>query len=183
MNSLINLQMRVLDDEGVKTIFRDTQNRIRSMAMIHEKLIQSDSLIRIDFGQYIQDLCRALLRTFAAAESGVRMSVDAEPVHVPLKIAVPCGLVINELFSNVLKYAFPEPFEGQKEVHITFKENDGQLELIMRDNGVGKRTVRTKSDTSLGRELVELLIVQQLNGSMNIETDQGTRIVLHIPLE
>jgi len=183
--SLLNLHAASLEDERLKKAFRDSQNRIRSMALIHEKLYQSKSYSSVDFELYIQDLVYTLFRSFKIPEDEICFDIQVESVSLPLKIAVPCGLVINELVSNTLKYAFPGSFTGRKEIDIRFHQaDDASLELIIRDNGVGFDPDRNHdADATLGQELIELLAVQQLNGSVEQKNEGGMVTCIRFPYE
>ncbi|MFC1568749.1 sensor histidine kinase [bacterium] len=181
--SLLNLHAQSLGNVQLKKAFLDSQNRIRSMALIHEKLYQSKSYAHVDFRFYIQDLVYTLFRSFQIAEDEIKFDIQVESVSLPLNIAVPCGLIINELISNILKYAFPKSYSGKKEVSIRFQKiKDESLELIIKDNGVGLCNDKDEFENpTLGQELIELLAVQQLNGTVEVQVKDGTTTIIHFP--
>ncbi len=173
ISSLLNLQSAQIKDPGTLQLFRDSQNRVRSMALIHEKLYQSHDLARINFKNYVESLSSVLARSFAAETREVTFCLEIEQISLGIDQAVPCGLIINELVSNSLKHAFPGSRKG--EVTIQFKIVEGQrLHLIVGDNGVGfPDTIDFQHTSSLGLQLVNSL-VHQLEGSIEIRRTTGT---------
>ena len=113
ISSLLRLQSRQLRDQQAIALFQESQNRVQAMALIHEKLYQSSNLAQIDFQEYIKTLVQALFRSYDAHRHGVTFKCNVEPVSLALDTAIPCGLIINELVSNSLKYAFPETLGGE----------------------------------------------------------------------
>jgi PAS domain S-box-containing protein len=113
ISSLLRLQSRQLQDQQAIALFQESQNRVQAMALIHEKLYQSSNLAQIDFQEYIKTLVQALFRSYDAHRHGVTFKCNVEPVSLALDTAIPCGLIINELVSNSLKYAFPETLGGE----------------------------------------------------------------------
>jgi two-component sensor histidine kinase len=173
ISSLLSLQSSQIKDPETVQIFRDSQNRVRSMALIHEKLYQSHDLAQIEFKGYIQSLTSFLVRSFAAESRGVTFRLDVDAIELGIDQAIPCGLIINELVSNSLKYAFPDSQKG--EVYIQFKIDKGQrLHLNVGDNGVGfPENVDFQNTASLGLQLVNSL-VSQLEGSIKLVRSSGT---------
>jgi PAS domain S-box-containing protein len=113
ISSLLRLQSRQLRDQQAIALFKESQNRVQAMALIHEKLYQSSNLAQIDFQEYIKTLVQALFRSYDAHRRGVTFKCNVEPISLAIDIAIPCGLIINELVSNSLKYAFPETLGGE----------------------------------------------------------------------
>jgi PAS domain S-box-containing protein len=113
ISSLLRLQSRQLRDQQAIALFKESQNRVQAMALIHEKLYQSSNLAQIDFQEYIKTLVQALFRSYDAHRHGVTFKCNVEPISLAIDIAIPCGLIINELVSNSLKYAFPETLGGE----------------------------------------------------------------------
>jgi two-component sensor histidine kinase len=173
ISSLLNLQSAQIKDPETVQLFRDSQNRVRSMALIHEKLYQSHDLAKIDFKGYAQSLSNYLVRSFAVESRGVAIRLDVDPIEMGIDQAIPCGLIINELVSNSLKYAFPEERKG--EVHIRFsRHGDHQFHLIVGDNGIGfPENVDYQNTSSLGLQLVNSL-VKQLDGNVELNRRGGT---------
>ena len=173
ISSLLNLQSIQIKDPETVQLFRDSQNRVRSMALIHEKLYQSHDLARIDFKGYAQSLSSYLMRSFAVEARGVTVRLDVDSIEMGIDQAIPCGLIINELVSNALKYAFPEERKG--EVHIQFRRHgDRQFHLIVGDNGIGfPNHLDYQNTSSLGLQLVNSL-ASQLGGTIELSRIDGT---------
>jgi two-component sensor histidine kinase len=172
ISSLLSLQSDRIQDKQVNQLFRDSQNRVRSMALIHEKLYQSSDLTRIDIKGYIQGLSSYLVRSFAAEARGVTFRVEVDDISLGIDEAIPCGLMINELVSNSLKYAFSDGRQG--EVCIRFHaQEDGRMHLEVSDNGAGlPESIDFRDTTSLGLQLVNSL-VNQLDGTIELDRSCG----------
>lgn len=171
ISSLLNLQSRYVIDERDRQLFSDSQNRVRSMALVHEKLYQSDDLARIDFADYITKLTQQLISSYGM--HGISITVQAANMFLTIEQAIPCALIVNELVSNALKYAFPDGQRGTIEIHFS-KEND-YYRLIVQDNGIGMpHDFETEHTDSLGLELVSIL-TKQLQGTIEREETEGTR--------
>jgi PAS domain S-box-containing protein len=177
ISSLLNLQMAHIDDKKLIPLFRKSQNRVRTMALIHEKLYRSDNLAYIDFGAYLRDLANSLFRSYHTSASRARLDIDAEPITFGIDTAVPCGLLLNELVSNALKYAFPDGREGT--VRIELHQNDEKTcTLIVADTGVGLPDGFDIQQTeTLGMELIRSL-AKQLDGTLEVGNDGGARFVI-----
>ncbi|MFC1717112.1 histidine kinase dimerization/phosphoacceptor domain -containing protein [Candidatus Poribacteria bacterium] len=182
ISSLLNLQSGYINDEAALQMFKESQNRVRSMALIHEKLYQSEDLARIDFAEYIQDLANYLLRMYGTGTYRVRLRVNIEDVSLDIDTAIPCGLIVNELVSNSLKYAFPmedialdEQRESEAEIRVDVRsDNSSNLMLIVSDNGVGfPENLDFRETESLGLQLVNTL-TEQLEGSIELDRTSGT---------
>jgi two-component sensor histidine kinase len=177
ISALLSLQSEHVKDAEALQMFEESRNRVRSMALVHEKLYESKDLSRIDFGQYIQNLTHHLLHSYAVDPSIIKLRLEAEEVFLGIDTAVPAGLIVNELFSNSLKHAFPDGREG--EICIEFRSiGNGQLVLKTIDNGVGLPQDRDLLDgSSLGLQLVDAL-VHQIEGSMEMEGNGGTTFTI-----
>jgi two-component sensor histidine kinase len=177
ISTLLKLQMRNAGDEKTRAMFRDSQNRILSMAMIHEKLYQSEGLHRIDLKDYIIDLAREVFTSFGDLSAGINLTTEINEIALGLDTAIPCGLIIIELLSNALKYAFP-PDHGEGEIFIGLRSEDqGWFGLTVSDNGVGlPADLIIDRLKSLGLRLVSDLARYQLDGDMRISREQGTRV-------
>jgi two-component sensor histidine kinase len=174
VSSLLGLQARSIEDLGTRKKFQESQNRIHSMALLHECLYQSDNLAKIHFNGYIQQLAEYLLRAYGeSASERVRLHVDLDSLYLDMDTAVPCGLIINELISNSLKYAFPDGRSG--EIVVRLRGNGDRISsLSVADNGVGLNTaVQWSSTKSLGLRLVRTLS-QQLGAQVQLEDEPGT---------
>jgi PAS domain S-box-containing protein len=173
ISSLVGLQASGSNDETVREVLRDVTYRVRSMALVHEKLYQSSNLARIDFAEYARSLLGYLWRAQGAVAAAVRLTLDMEPISFSVDIAVPCGLILNELAGNALKHAFQGRPEG--EVMITLKgADDGRVLLRVRDNGIGLPAgFDWREARSLGLRLVRML-AGQLDATVEVTGSEGT---------
>ncbi|AFZ25509.1 PAS domain S-box [Cylindrospermum stagnale PCC 7417] len=173
VSSLLQMQYRRTQDPQANAILRDSQNRISSIALVHEKLYRSDELSDIDFAQYIPDLTTHLFDSYNVSNSLIQLNIQVDHASLDIETAIPCGLIINELVSNALKYAFPSNCEGKIQVRF-YQECDRTLKLIIRDNGVGlPEDFDSKKAKTLGITLVQGL-VKQLRGIIEINRQEGT---------
>jgi PAS domain S-box-containing protein len=178
ISSLLYLQSDYIKDQEALKVFQEMQSRVRSMAIIHEKLYQSKNLSNINFAEYISDLMKYLFESYRALSSDIRLSTELEEVYLNINIAVPCGLIINELAVNSLKYAFPN---NKGELFIGFyKTSSDKVKLIVKDNGIGMNKNINNSD-SFGLGLIRDLAMQ-LNGQIDINTENGTKTEIEFPI-
>lgn len=179
ISSLLKLQSGYVKNKADIEMFKESQNRIKSMALVHEKLYQSEDLSNIDFKGYIEHLANTLFRSYGINGTKTALKVDAEDVMLGVDTAIPCGLIINELVSNSLKYAFPAGIEG--EIEIVFRLIDeNEIELMVSDNGVGiPEDLDFRNSNSLGLKLVNIL-TDQIGGKLELDRSKGTRF--HIKL-
>ena len=173
ISSLLRLQSRLVKDSKMVEMFKESQNRIRSMALIHEKLYQTEDLSRINFADYIRSLTVHLFHTYRINPNIVKMNTEVEEVYLNINKAIPCGLVINELVSNALKHAFPNSKRG--EIHIKFYSNrQNRKRLIVSDDGVGlPENLNIQEPETLGLQLVNDL-VKQVEGTIKLDRTKGT---------
>lgn len=180
VSSLLNLQAKRIQNPDLSEILVESQTRVRSMALLHEKLYRSPNLSQIHFGDYVQDLTRTLLRTYRTPEAVIKLNTNIEEIYLPIDVAMPCGLIINELVSNALKYAFSGQNEGR--VAIWMDRQPQCYRLGIEDDGVGfPSSLDWTRATSLGLQMVQTL-AQQLSGTIDIQSEQGTQILLQFPL-
>jgi PAS domain S-box-containing protein len=179
VSSLLHLQSAHVDDPRSAEMFRESHQRIRSMAIVHEKLYRSGDLAAIQADDYIRTLAIELSRIYRRAD--VELKHELEPMHIGVDFAVPFGLIVNELVSNAFKHAFPAGFKSRGEIRIGLdRRNDGKLRLRVEDDGVGLPVdFDVQSGRSLGMKLIQLLAVDQLGGTMRISRDGGTAFVFH----
>jgi PAS domain S-box-containing protein len=179
VSSVLSLQAAATKDPETRALFIENQHRVRSMALIHEKLYKSKTLAQIDFREYLDGLATSLFRTYWVS-GDVSLRVDVHDVSLDIDASITCGLLINELLSNALKYAFPEGKSG--EISISMQPaNDSEYILTFADTGVGfPPGFDLAKSTSLGLSLIGNL-VRQLNGKMEISSDSGTRYVITFP--
>ena len=177
ISSLLDLQANYVDDAGAVNVLQESQNRVKSMAMIHEMLYQSNDLASINFSDYIKNLVHDLYCSYNS-KSNIELAVDVEQVFLNIETAIPCGLIISELISNSLKYAFTDDnMEGEVFIGLSsFKE---EFELIVSDNGIGFPEHIDFKDVSasLGLRLVNML-VNQLDGSIKLDRSHGTKFII-----
>ncbi|WP_321421617.1 PAS domain S-box protein [uncultured Methanobacterium sp.] len=173
ISSLLNLQKSyVTNNETAVDVLKESQNRVKSMAMIHEKLYLSTDLTQIDFENYIKSLVLDLFHTYAICKEQINITITVKDIMLNIETALPCGLIINELVSNSLKYAFPQGREG--ELKLSLKKFDDNYELIISDNGIGfPENLNYKKTNSLGLQLVNNL-VSQIEGTISMNTNHGT---------
>jgi PAS domain S-box-containing protein len=177
ISSLVSLQSGYLKDREALDFFKETQNRIRSMAIIHEKLYQSRDLAQIDFAAYVHDLVAHLFHSYGISPEDIGVKVNIAEVSLSVNTAILCGLIINELVSNSLKYAFPNGQRGLIGVDLFIEqENNGhQFTLTVSDNGVGMMENAAGGRThSLGLQLVSR-IAKQLGGAVELKSKGGTQ--------
>ena len=178
ISSLLNLQSRNLDDERARDILKESRNRVRSMALIHELLYQSEDLTRIPFGVYIRKLTNDLYRTYQVDSDHVTVNITAGDLMVGIDTAIPCGLIINELVSNSLKHAFPAGAPGEIVISLEVDKEENFI-LKVSDNGVGiPDGLDLRNAESLGMQLVSSL-VDQLGASFEIDGSRGTRFTIN----
>ncbi len=181
ISSLLSLQSGSIDDPRVMDQFQDSQNRVRSMALIHERLYRSDNLAQIEFGTYLRELTASLVQTYRRPFGQTTLAVEADPVMLDIDTAIPCGLIVNELVSNALKHAFPNGRSGQIGVNIRHEENEQQVWLVVCDDGVGMpEDIDYRKTRSLGLQLVHSL-TRQLGGTFELCEGSGTRFEIRFP--
>lgn len=177
ISSLLRLQSENIQDPALISIFLESQNRVRSMAIIHECLYLSPDLARMDFADYVDKLTDNLLRTYSIHMDKIQLRLDVDKVPLNLDIAIPCGLILTELVSNALKYAYPDGRQGTIFVKFRVLPREG-YELTVADEGVGlAHPIDFDSPESLGLRLVQIL-TEQLRGKIMVETNPGTRFTL-----
>lgn len=177
--SLLNLQSEAVPEKRYSEMFLEAQNRIKVMALIHEKLYRAEDRARIDFGDYVSGLANSLLSSYGVNIGSIALSIDVRDITLGVDSAIPCGLIVNELLSNALKHAFPGDRNG--EVRVSMRRCAAEsaerpvYELTVSDNGVGlPGTLDIRNTVSLGLRLVTSLAEHQLQGKLEKETDGGT---------
>jgi len=166
ISSLLNLQSNFIKDQEYLAVFRESQNRIKSMALIHEQLYQSLDLTHINFEEYMNDIVNHLIHAYASDLRRINIKKNIENVSMGIETAIPCGLIINEIISNALKHAFPDKQSG--EVKIEFESVNNGYILTISDNGIGlPEDFDIEKSKSLGLKLVNMLI-KQIDGTLEI---------------
>ncbi len=173
ISSLLNLQLGYIKDKQAAGLFKESQSRIRSMALIHERLYQSGDLARIDFAQYIRSLAADLFRSYEVSSGAITLKINAGDVLLGIDRAIPCGLIVNELVSNSLKHAFPAGKKGEIQINLR-SDNDNGFTLTLSDNGVGfPKDLDFRNAETLGLQLV-ITLVKQLKGTIELDRSSGT---------
>lgn len=179
ISSLLSLQSQFVKDPESHAIFFDCQSRIKSIALIHETLYQNRNLSRIDFANYLNNLADRLSGSYLGNSNRVSIDVLNSNVFLPIDLAISCGLIVNELVTNALKYAFPDEREGQIDIAITYDEEDAQFCLTVADNGIGiPDHVHLDNPETLGLQLVTTL-AQQLDAMITVDNHKGTTFKLY----
>jgi PAS domain S-box-containing protein len=177
ISSLLKLQAGYISDDRSLEVFKESQNRVRAMALIHEKLYQSEDLAKTDFAEYIRSLVTDLFRSYTVNSRTVYLDLDVDEVRLTIDTAIPCGLIINELISNSLKYAFPEERSGRIGIHLHAGPENRYM-LIVQDNGIGFPIhLDFRSTKSLGLQLV-CNLTKQLQGKIDLDRNQGSRFTI-----
>lgn len=180
IDSLLNLQAARIADKNVQDMLRESQNRIRSMALIHQTLYQSNDFAEVDFRLFLESLVRTLASSHGVDSGHIQMTVEAEPVTLPLDSAIPCGLAVNELITNAVKHAFPANRAGKIIVCLT-QEPDSTVVVSVADDGIGlPANIDVMTTPTLGLQLVTLL-AGQLKGTVSMDTTEATKFLLSFP--
>lgn len=178
ISSLLNLQMSGIDHEPVRHILTESQSRIRSIALVHERMYMSNDLARINFSEYLKNLSNQLLLTYRTSSGKVKLAIEGENIHIGVDQAVPCGLIMNELISNSLKHAFPG--SGSGTIKIQLQSADYNT-ITLEDDGVGiPESFSLSNPQSMGMQLVSAL-VEQLEGKITLDRSCGTRFTITFP--
>jgi two-component sensor histidine kinase len=171
--SLLRLQSRYLQDDASRAMFQESQNRVHSISLVHEMLYQAPDLAQVEFANYLLTLTKNLSESWSASVGSVDIEVAAIGVLLAVDIAIPCGLIVNELVTNALKHAFPDGRPGSIRVSAAWQP-DGLLQLAVQDNGIGLReNLDVRRAGSLGLELVATL-TRQLRAKSVVKRDGGT---------
>lgn len=177
ITSILNLQSFTLKDPEMLDILKKNQNRIKSMAMIHEKLYQSPNLVQIDFSDYLKSLTTDLVYTYLLKDREIEIDLDLDSnIMLNIETSMPCGLIYSELLSNSIKHAFPGDKAGR--IEVKFKRVDEGLMLVVSDNGVGLSSeIDFRKTDTLGLQLITSL-VKQIDGTIDIDRTNGTSFTI-----
>lgn len=176
ISSILNLQSSYVKDDQILSILRESQNRIKSMSYIHESLYQTKNFSSINFSEYIVNLSNNLFHSYQIFDNFIELKLKVEPVNLNLDQAIPCGLIVNELITNALKYAFKGKKSG--EIFIGITEKGKTISIRIEDNGAGlpKGFNYLKTET-LGLQLV-VTLVEQLDGQLELKSEKGTKYLI-----
>jgi two-component sensor histidine kinase len=177
--SLLSLQSDQLKDHDAIALFEDMQNRVKSMALIHESLYRTGDLARFNFAGYIERLSSHLFQSYAAEAPGIRLHMELDDLALDVDTAIPCGLILNELLTNALKYVYPDGRSG--DIYIMLRADAEHVALRERDTGIAfPAGVDFRNTESLGLQLVDML-TEQLGGTLTLMGEGGTMFTLSIP--
>jgi two-component sensor histidine kinase len=172
ISSLLNLQARYLPDPAARAIFSQSQNRVQSIALVHERLYESADLSHVNFAKYVMVLLDNIFDTYDATSRGISKIIDIGDANLTVDVAIPCGLIVNEVVTNALKHAFPDGRRGT--VRVTLTERPGDMELTIEDDGIGiPADIDPRNTVSLGLDLVTTF-ADQLNAEVDIARVAGT---------
>jgi two-component sensor histidine kinase len=182
ISSLLNLQAGHVTDEGLLATFRESQNRIKAMSLVHESLYKSDDLSRINFAEYIRTLVRRSFYTYGVSAGNISLEENIAEVYLDIDTSITVALIINELVSNTVKHAFPGGKTGKLKIDFGI-ENGGMYLLKVSDNGVGlPKGFDPEEEESLGIGLVNAL-VKQLGADINIVGRKGTTVIISFAVD
>lgn len=171
ISSLLELQSRETSDAQAQFAMKESQSRVRSMGILHQKLFQGQNQVAIEMKDYFKNLSNHLLDTYNAGDK-VQVNYPMDPLELDIDTAIPIGLIVNEVLTNALKYAFPAATHGK--INLSLKAlDDRYLDLSIQDNGIGKNPAEQPKGTGFGTQLVSLL-THQLDGTMSERSDDGT---------
>lgn len=177
ISSLLNLQSGYIKDKDSIEIFKESQNRVRSMALIHEKLYQSKDMSQIDFSGYVSELVSNLFGSYSLNSALVTLHQNINNLFLEIDLAINLGLIINELVSNAFKHAFPGGSKGN--LYISIKKDKQMYELVIQDDGVGfLPEIDFRKTESLGLQLV-ISLVEQIGGKIFLFSEDGTKFVIN----
>lgn len=176
INSILNLQSSYIEDPKTLEIINESQNRIRSMSYIHEILYQTKNFSSVDFSDYITNLIQNIIHSYEIYNEATQLVLEVDHVNLALDQAIPCGLILNELVSNALKYAYPDKEKGKIVIQV-FEENN-LVSLKVQDFGIGlPKNIKPEETETLGLSLVHTL-VEQLDGELIVKTNEGTDFLI-----
>jgi two-component sensor histidine kinase/PAS domain-containing protein len=182
ISSLLSLQANSIEDNQIKKVLKEAQSRVNAMSAVHETLHGSENLSEIDLKTYLSKVTSSIFQTYSVTPDKVKLNIDIKEMPISINQASPLGLIINELISNSLKYAFPEDRTG--EITVSIKKVDKELELIVMDDGVGMpEGFDWKNTKSLGLKLVRTLVENQLDGSIDLDNTNGTKFTIKFDIE
>ena len=181
IRSMLILQAAtMLDNNQVQKLVADTEQRILTISLVHQKLYQSQDLSRISFQEYLQELTDLIMESSSPITRNISFIINCEPLVLQLDTAIPCGLIVNELFSNALKYAFPNKQQGK--ISIQVSRNDSHIKIVMSDNGIGlPPEFDFRGQTSLGLRTIFALGEQQLEGKVRFICEKGVTCIIEFP--
>ncbi|MCD4817589.1 MAG: PAS domain S-box protein, partial [Candidatus Cloacimonetes bacterium] len=175
VSAMLSIQSRRSDNEFVKSTFKEINNKIQAMSLVHQKLYKAKDLSNINLKDYIEDLANLIMQSYGVLSQRIKMKFDLQDVKILIDSAVPLGLIINELVSNIFKHAFPENQEGEIFIRL-FKEDDETINLELMDNGIGfPQNFNPRKDGSMGFASIFSIVENQLKGEISVKSENGLR--------
>ncbi len=181
ISSLLSLEADRFTDAKMLEAFRESQNRVTSMALIHEELCKGDEVNSLDFADYLRKLTNNLFHSYRLRNEEISLNLELEKIYLDINTAIPLGIIVNELISNALKYAFPDQKGGKIHVslHTTEKCEKFQFILTVSDNGNGfPEEIDLQNTNSLGLQIVNIL-VEQIEGYIELKRNNGTEFSIY----
>ena len=179
LSSLLELRLRNLDSDEAKSLLKETIQRINAMALVHDSMYRSDNLLAIDFKDYLQRLSALLIHAYSLSPETIDLQFTGNPITLKLQIALPLGLIFNEMLTNAIKYAF---HEGRGTIRVDLGKTDSILDFAISDNGAGlPDNVDPLNSKTFGFRIIRLLI-EQLSGRLQVFRENGTKFILNIPV-
>ena len=179
ISSMLDLQADACEGGAAAEALQSGRRRVRAMTIVHERLYQDKGVEKVDFEQYVASLADFFRGAYASSGTDIRFQVEARATSLGLDIAVPCGLILNELMANAVEHAFPDRREGA--VSVVIEADDGELALTVSDNGCGlPPDIDIAHPQTLGLQLVQMLS-RQIGGTLHAEADHGTQITVRLP--
>ncbi len=173
--SMLRIQKNFVKDKKAREFLTASKDRIQSMALVHEKLYRAEDLAHIDFSDYVKSLSEQLFRTYVINPDKIKLNTDIKFALLDINSAIPCGLIINELVSNALKYAFPDDMKGEINISLHTDEENNHV-LTVSDNGIGfPGKIDFRNTKTFGLQLVNIL-VDQLHSTVELDREGGTSI-------
>jgi two-component sensor histidine kinase len=180
ISSILNLQSSYVNDAYAFNLLKECQNRVKTMAFIHESLYQTKNFESVNFSEYITTLSKNLVHTYALNSKNIKLLLTLDELQLDIDLSIPCGLIINEIISNSLKYAFPDNRDGI--IFVTLKKMHNLVLIEVGDNGVGiPADIDIKQTKTLGLQLVDTL-TEQINGKLVINRTKGTKFSIEFKI-
>jgi two-component sensor histidine kinase len=183
MSSLIKLQSHYVNNKQMLQILNETESRIQSMAIVHNKLYSTQEYEKVNFAEYVKSLTDNFWNTYGIRLKNLHIDIKVENISINIDTAIPCGLIINELVMNSIKYAFPDKREGTITIMLEKEQNSRFYKLIVKDDGIGmKKGFNVEKADTLGIQLVNLLS-KQMNGKFEVKSEKNKGCEFIITLE
>jgi PAS domain S-box-containing protein len=177
ISSLLELQSGFVMDKTDALMFQESQQRINSMSLVYNKLYQSRDLANISFAEYVNSLVANLMESYSLNEDRITARINIREIEIEIDLAIPCGLIINEAITNSLKYAFPDNRQGN--IWIDIQQKGKQITMVLGDNGIGiPSNIDFINTKTLGMTLIQMLVIQQLGGKIELKRDCGTEYII-----